>query len=576
MSEQYPIYHSPRLNQIEIGKSFLDHHPKAARSLQIVGIVLAILAVVSSVFLVVATPIGLPISMALGGVFLGIGGSMLFTSINSLANSMKKAAIEKKRQNLLIQQRSQEIEIEGHQTQENIWSKYNKMVDRFAHLNMSVSQHEKSVLKHLGREEGRELMENLDQITGDYIACTSLLEGRQEVYSEEDFAQKEDSYPTSMRKNDLLIKLGNSIVSKLSQGGGVFALKLQPLSKTMSKVHAGVTLGLVAGGIAAVGVIAACIPGGILALPLIVASAIGIGLAILGLSYAIKTILKRSKTNKKQLLKDLKSEIDIDALKDVARHQHVLLGMLKTSLQTDQRMTLGHKDFYEDYNKVRDTLQRLNEHLDEMEFKYKYASESYQRRADSLEKTIQQLSDNKNALEEEMYYPQVPVADRAGLLSDTAGFDELVAQGVKAARERRQKDQRGEVFIGDYSQYLEEDDLAFGDGWSPSGKRALETMWSAKPTVMNEEDYLILNEDVNKVLRSYRSDILRIKEDIAPIDNLFKELKAGKQRIEVFSEEIINVWYNVSSNCQEILNHLVGMQMRLVSLVEQDLTEYSS
>lgn len=191
------------------------------------------------------------------------------------------------------------------------------------------------------------------------------LEGRQEVYSEEDFAQSEDSYPTAIRKNDLLIKLGNSIVSKLSKGGGVFSLKLQQLSKSMSKVHAGVTLGLVAGGIAAVGVIAALIPGGIQALPLIIASAIGIGLAILGLSYAIKTILKRSKTNKKQLLNDLKSEIDIDALKDMTRHQHVLMGMLKNSLQTDQRMTLDHKDFYEDYNKVRDTLQMLNEHLDE-------------------------------------------------------------------------------------------------------------------------------------------------------------------------------------------------------------------
>ncbi|QXE27232.1 stage II sporulation protein M [Chlamydia buteonis] len=574
MSEQHPIYQSPRLNQIEIGKSFLDNNPKAARALQIVGIILAILSVVSSVFLVVATPIGLPISMALGGVFLGIGGSMLFTSINSLANSVKRAAVEKKRQNILIQEKSEEIEVRN-QTQGSIWPKYNKMVDRFANLNMRIGKHEKSVLKQMDREEGLELIENLDRITGDYIICTGLLEGRQEVYSEEDFAQSEDSYPTAIRKNDLLIKLGNSIVSKLSKGGGVFSLKLQQLSKSMSKVHAGVTLGLVAGGIAAVGVIAALIPGGIQALPLIIASAIGIGLAILGLSYAIKTILKRSKTNKKQLLNDLKSEIDIDALKDMTRHQHVLMGMLKNSLQTDQRMTLDHKDFYEDYNKVRDTLQMLNEHLDEIEFKYKYASQSYQRRADSLEKTLLQLSDNKNALEEGIYYPQVPAGDRAGLLSDTAGFDELVAQGIQASRERRQKDQRGEVLIGNYSQYLEEDDLAFGDGWSPSGKRALETMWSAKPTKMNEEDYFILNEDVNKVLRSYRNDILRMKEDIARTENLFKELKAGKQRIEIFSDQIIDILYNVSSNCQEILNYLVEMQMRLVSLVEYDLTEYS-
>ncbi|EPP29268.1 putative inner membrane domain protein, partial [Chlamydia psittaci 08-2626_L3] len=128
---------------------------------------------------------------------------------------------------------------------------------------------------------------------------------------------------------------------------------------------------------------------------------------------------------------------------------------------------------------------------------------------------------------------------------------------------------------GDYSQYLDEDELAFGDGWSPSGKRALETMWSAKPTVMNEEDYLILNEDVNKVLRSYRNDILRMKADIARIENLFEELQAGKQRIELFADQIIDIWHNVSSDCHEILNHLVGMQMRLVSLVEHDLTESS-
>ncbi|EPL01040.1 incA family protein [Chlamydia psittaci 09DC79] len=538
------------------------------------GIILSILAIVSSVFLVVATPVGLPISMALGGVLLGIGGSALFTSINSLASSVKKAAIEKKRQNILIQEKSEEIEV-GHQTNESIWPKYNKMVDRFANLNMRIGKHERSILKQMGREEGLELIENLDRITGDYIMCTSLLGGRQEVYSEEDYAQRDDSYSTSIRKNDLLIKLGNSIISKLSQGGGVFSLKLQPLSKTMSKVHTGVTLGLVAGGLAAVGVIAAFIPGGILAFPLILASAIGIGLAVLGLSYAIKTILKRSKTNKKQLLNDLKSEIDIDALKDMTRHQHVLMGMLRTSLQTDQRMTLDHKDFYQDYNKVRDALQMLNEHLDEIEFKYKHTSESYQRRADSLEKTILQLSDLKNASEGEMYYPQVPSSDRAGLLSDTAGFDEMVAKGVQAARERRQKDLRGEISLGDYSQYLDEDELAFGDGWSPSGKRALETMWSAKPTVMNEEDYLILNGDVNKVLRSYRNDILRMKADIARIENLFEELQAGKQRIELFADRIIDIWHNVSSDCHEILNHLVGMQMRLVSLVEHDLTESS-
>lgn len=105
-----------------------------------------------------------------------------------------------------------------------------------------------------------------------------------------------------------------------------------------------------------------------------------------GIILRHKNNIKEIQDKQKQLLNDLKSEIDIDALKDMTRHQHVLLGMLKTSLQTDQRMTLDHKEFYVDYNKVHDTLQRLNEHLDEMEFKYKYASESYRRRADSLEK----------------------------------------------------------------------------------------------------------------------------------------------------------------------------------------------
>ncbi|MEF9497293.1 stage II sporulation protein M [Chlamydia sp. 04-14] len=567
MSEPKPIYQSPALNQVEIGKSHLDNNPKIAKAIQATGIVLAILAIVASVFLIIATPVGLPISMALGGVLLGVGGSMLFTSVNSLAQTMKRAAVENKRQKILLQEKPEEIKPKN-EILEGLWPRYNHMVDGFAHLNMQIGKHEKSILKQMGKKEGLEFIESFDQITSDYLTCTSLLQGRQAVYAKEDYAQRDDSYPSVAKKNELLIRLGNSIVSRLSKGGGVFSLKMQELSSTMSKVHAGVTLGLVAGGIAAVGVIAAVIPGGIFALPMIVAAAIGIGLAVLGLSYAIKAILKRSKTNKKQLLKDLTDTIDIKDLKDMTRNQSVLMNMLKVSLQTDQKMTLDNRDFYAQYNKVRDTLQFLNEHLAEVEFKYKYLTKEYEKRANRLERGVSILSDRKNAQEGDDYNPRVPASDRAGLLNDTAGFDELVSQGIDAARRRRQSDSSGVTFIGDYEQHLDDDDLEFGGGWSPSGKRALEKMWSAKPTAMTEEDYFILNEDVNRVLSSYRNDIQAMKADIQQVQQLFDELKAGKIRLENYSEQIIGIWTDVSSNCHAILNHLVGMQMRLIAFVE--------
>ncbi|SYX08835.1 IncA protein [Chlamydia poikilotherma] len=566
MSEPKPIYQSPALNQVEIGKSFLDNNPKIAKAIQATGIVLAILAIVASVFLIMGTPIGLPISMALGGVLLGVGGSMLFTSVNSLAQTMKRAAVEHKRKKILLQEKP-EIKPKN-ETLEGLWPRYDRMVDGFAHLNMEIGKHEKSVLKQIGRKEGLEFIESFDQITSDYLICASLLKGRQTIYSEEDYAQRDDSYPSVGKKNQLLIKLGDSITSRLSKGGGVFSLKMQELSSTMSKVHAGVTLGLVAGGIAAVGVIAAIIPGGILALPMILAAAIGIGLAVLGLSYAIKTILKRSKTNKKQLFKDLQSTIDIKDLKDMTRDQAVLMSMLKVSLQTDQRMTLDNRDFYRHYNEVKDTLEFLNEHLAEMEFRYKHLSKEHQQRATKLERGLSILSDRKNAQEGSDYNPQVPASDQEDLLNDTGGFDELVSKGIDAARRRRQVDRDAVTFIGDYEQHLDDDELRFGSGWSPSGKRALEKMWSAKPPIMNEEDYFILNEDVNKVLSSYRNDIQAMKSDIQKVEQLFIQMQAGKNRLENYSEQIIGIWTDVSSSCHTILNHLVGMQMRLVAFIE--------
>ncbi|AAP05099.1 stage II sporulation protein M [Chlamydia caviae] len=565
MSEPKPIYQSPALHQVEIGKSFLDRNPKIARTMQVTGIVLAVLAIVASVFLITVMPLGLPISVALGGVLLGIGGSVLFTSVSHLAQNIKRAVVENKRRKLLLQEKREGIKPRDDNL-EILWSKYHHMVDKFAHLNMSIGKHERSILSHMGRGEGAWFVENLNQITSDYLTCMSLLEGRRAVYDQEDYAQRDESYPSVARKNELLIRLGNNIVSKLSKGGGAFSLKMQRLSSTMSKVHTGITLGLVVGGIAAVGVIAAVIPGGIFALPMIIAAAIGIGLAVLGLSYAIEAILERSKTNKKQLLKDLKSTIDIQDLKDMTLDQTVLMNMLKVSLQADQQMTLDHKDFYEEYNRIRDNLQSLNEHLEELEFKYKHINNEHKRRAKRLEKRLVTLSDKQNA-QEGSSAPQGPAAGQSDLWGDTAGFDELVTKGANAAQRRRENDRQGRSFLGDYGQHLDADQLEFASGWSPSGKRALEKMWSAKPG-MTEEDYFILYEDVNKELTACRNDIQTLKAYIIYMQALFAEINAGRSRLEVYSEEIIGIWTDASNYCHRILNHLVGMQMRLIDCIE--------
>ncbi|WP_375793255.1 stage II sporulation protein M [Chlamydia sp. 12-01] len=568
MSEIKPIHQNPTFNQIEVGKSSLDKNPKVARAIQVTGVILAVLAIVASVFLIMVTPVGLPISMALGGVLLGVGGSILFTSVNSFAASMKRAAIEKKRRTILLQENPEEIKPKN-EILEGLWPKYNHMVDNFSNLNLKIGKHEKNVLKQISMEEGLDFIESFDQIISDYQTCISLLKARQTIYSKEEYAQRDDSYPNVAKKNELLIRLGNNIASRLPKGGGVFSLKMQELSRSMSKVHAGLTLGLVAGGIASVGIVAAIIPGGIFALPMIVAASIGIGLAVLGLSYAIKAILKRSKTNKKQLFKDLKSAIDIKALKVMTQDQYVLMNMLKISLQNDQSMTLNNKDFYTQYNKIRDTLEFLKDQLAEMEFKYKHMTQTYQKRATNLERGLSLLSDRKNAQEtEEDYNPQVPVSDRAGLLNDNAGFDELVSKGIGAARRRRKSDSDGATFISDYEKHLEEDDLAFGGRWTPSGKRTLERMWSAKPRMMNEEDYFILNEDVNRVLTSYRNDIQATKADIDRLEILFSDMKAGKNILDSYSDQIIGIWHDIGNNCHQILNHLVGIQMRLIAFVE--------
>ncbi|BAE81426.1 conserved hypothetical protein [Chlamydia felis Fe/C-56] len=570
MSELKPIYQSPNLNRVEIGKSFLDNNPKTARALQVVGIVLAVLSVFASIFLLVGTPIGLPISLALGGALLGLGGSMLFASVHSLANNMKRGAIDKKRlNNIRTIWRSEEIS-PSNGTPEEIGLKYNLMVDKFSHLNMKLGKNEQSILEQIDREEGLELLESFNQITDNYQYCSRLLKEWQSVHSEEEFSQRDESYSSVVRKKEILVNLGNNIISGLSKSGGVFSLKMQTLSKTMKKVHAGITLGLVAGGIASVAVAAALIPGGLLALPMIVAAAIGIGIAVLSMSYAIKAILKRSKTNKKQLLNDLKSSIDINLLKDMTRHQDVLMGMLKLTLQADQTMALDREDFYTHYNTLQNSLQTLNEQLDEMEFMYRHLSSKMQQDAQNLEQKIVEATDAQFAQEDDTLHPQDLPSESSDLLSDDDEFDEILARGVQASRERRQRDRAGDLFIGDYKQHLGEEDLKFSKGWKPSGKRAIEKMWDARPRIMKKEDYLALYEDINQELDSYRKNIRTLKKDINRVETLFQDLQEGKLRVDRCSDDIIGIWTDTCSDCTRILNQLSVMQMRLLAMIDYE------
>ncbi|WP_348663905.1 stage II sporulation protein M [Chlamydia vaughanii] len=559
MSGPKPIQPTFNLFSVNAGKSFSDKNPKAARALQISGMIVAVLAVFAAVALVMATPIGLPLSLGLGGVLLGIGGSLLFASVMSLAHDRKKVALEKKKELVISAvppKRISPSSVTGAQS----WEAYNEMVDEFSKLETNLSDHDRKVFESLGKDHGVDILSNLEKITQDFEKAKELLSERKQVYSDEIITESISSAPQQHQaRNDLFVLMGRDILDALPRSGGVLSIRNRNLSPAMSKIHTGISVGLVVGGIACLGLIAAIVPGGLIALPMIIAAALGISIAVLALSYGIKELLKRTKTNRKQLAKELKNVIDIDLLEKMTKSQEHVLRGLRVTLETDIWMTKKIQPIMVKYNRIHQELTDLEEHAAELAFKYKQIVKSLNQRAEMLLKG----SHVSQARSGEEKRTQVSPEEE-----EDEGFEAIASRGIEAAQQRRQA--AGKGLLHSYEEHLTPEEMEFAEAWVPKGERHIEDFWAKKLENLSDEDRLLLSEGIDKNLRSVQKEMNVLHKHIQRTRLALENLEESKQKTQSGSEKFLDLLKTVARSNSNLLDVLTLMQESLLGFLESE------
>lgn len=548
-----PVQNTPSFLNVDVGKSFLNKHPQAVRALQITAVILGVLAVLVASAAFVAFPAGLPIVMGVVGVFLGVGSALLFSSVRALVDSIKEHSQKKNQDQLYLS--SMHTAISENKEKLGSRASYDAMVERLQALDITLSSHTREVFKNAGKD-GEEILQGIERISKNYRASIDLLKERQEAHQEEIIVESKDNIESYKVKNAFLVNIGMSIANALPRAGGALSLKFKDLSKGMERIHKWVTVGLAIGGIACIAIIAALLPGGILALPLLVSATLGIGLAVMGLSYGLREILKRTKTNKQQLYRELIGIIDIRLLKDMTKYQDTLLQLLAKTLHSEIKVAKLSQPIYKKYTSIEEQLRYLQEQLQEMEFKLRFMHRGYDRRAAMLEKGLSQLSDNERV-------PRVREQE-----DRSEGFDDLITQGKRAAQERRRRDREESLVIGDYSM-LSVEEQSFGDSWHPRGSRQLENFWSAHVD-LEREDQILLTEGIAVELVTLKKEIHAIKQEIQKTLEQLRRAKEIKLQAGQGSEALIAIWYNVQSSTYACLTVLKNLQFTLQKLMESE------
>ncbi|AHK63030.1 hypothetical protein [Chlamydia avium] len=546
-----PVQNTPlSLFSVDVGKSFSDQHPRVARLLQITAIVLGLLAVFAAVVVCIASPVALPVA----GVLMGIGGALLFSSVHALARNIKELSRKEKRDQLYISSSHSEEVISRDDKDPGSLDSYNAMVKKFQELNLQISNRAQEIFQNSGKE-GQEIAEGIERISENYRTCVDLLKKRQEAHRYEIIVDSKEASPHYRIKNALLVNIGMDIADKLPKAGGAFSLRFKGLSKIMEKIHKGITVGLAIGGIACIALIAALIPGSILALPLLVAATLGISMAVIGLSYGLREILKRTKINKQKLCLDLMESVDFKLLKDMTKYQDALLQLLVKMLSSEIRIAELSEPIYKKFYYLETKLTYLQEHLQEMEFKLKFMSKGYARRAFVLEQAVSRVSESTGETGE-----QTPE-------ETSEGFDELIAMGEHFAQERRRKDREEQISLSNYS-VLSPEEQNFGDSWHPKGSRQLERFWT-EDIKLGKSDQLLLTEGIADELVTLRKEIGIIKQAIQETSEKFQKAKDFKLRAGQGSDELISLWHYVRSSTYSSLNVLRNLQFTLIKIMQE-------
>ncbi|WP_100934039.1 IncA family protein [Candidatus Chlamydia corallus] len=371
----------PKLNPIKVNLNFSEKHPKAARVVQLTAVVLGVLALLLGIALIIGIPFGAPISMILGGCLFAAGGALFASgTIAMILQNRHRHATNQINQKKLSQSllRQKDLESLDSEDLKKSWATHNSIVQQFKKLNLGVSPTERKVLDQVMLSDGSSLGEYADLISKDYEACVKLLEYRQELLKEETAYEETRPLQSLTHRNKVVMSTLSRITDKLTKAGGVFSLKFSMLSSRMSAIHITVSVILALGAVASVMAVAALVPGGIFALPLLLAVGINAGVIVVGLSYVLRQILSKTKRNRQDFYKDFVKTVDLDLISEMTSLQRFLFETLKGVLKEEEEISLGGQDWYTRYlanipvetklqEELRNTLQEIDNQTKKME-----------------------------------------------------------------------------------------------------------------------------------------------------------------------------------------------------------------
>ncbi|EPP34364.1 hypothetical protein CP10139811_0319 [Chlamydia ibidis] len=520
-------------------------HPKLARALQISVLVIAILAIVSSMILMTLSPLGIVMSLGVGGALFACGSTLAYKVTQSVISMISSAKKEKHRQKLLLTSSLNNSRINSHMEEianptmkESIWSKHEAMVRKFSQIQLHLTEQQRSILRHLPGENGKTFEELIENTSNSYESCLNLLELRKKIHQEQINANEDTDYLIMESKNREVLYLGNVLIDKLSVCGGVFSAKFPDLSKTMQRVHTGVSLGFILGGIACVGLIAVLsAPAGLLSIPMIIAAAIGIGVATLCVLFALKEILKRTQKNKKQIAEELSDTLDIGHLVSISAQQKTLLDSFKMALLKENDLVNDSRPYYSNYEETKRVLTDLKERLCELQFIYKHEKKKSDLRLTDLEN---KLRNNSN------------FDDNPAILIDDK-FDEYVSQGVENAKKRREKQRKHD-----------HNDEGI---WSPKLKHTIEGLWKSVDN-LSLDDQLLLERGFTKDLKSYSDSINNLRRDIDVVQGKLLEIEKDVNKYRLRNDDISSLFRQISNDSMIMTTKLLEAQSMLLHVLK--------
>ncbi|CRI32562.1 Uncharacterized protein CPn_0065/CP_0709/CPj0065/CpB0066 [Chlamydia pneumoniae] len=554
-------FKGPKLNPIKVNPNFFERNPKVARVLQITAVVLGIIALLSGIVLIIGTPLGAPISMILGGCLLASGGALFvggtIATILQARNSYKKAVNQKKLSEPLME-RPELKALDYSLDLKEVWDLHHSVVKHLKKLDLNLSKTQREVLNQIKiDDEGPSLGECAAMISENYDACLKMLAYREELLKEQTQYQETRFNQNLTHRNKVLLSILSRITDNISKAGGVFSLKFSTLSSRMSRIHTTTTVILALSAVVSVMVVAALIPGGILALPILLAVAISAGVIVTGLSYLVRQILSNTKRNRQDFYKDFVKNVDIELLNQTVTLQRFLFEMLKGVLKEEEEVSLEGQDWYTQYITNAPIEKRL---IEEIRVTYK-----------EIDAQTKKMKTDLEFLENEVRSGRLSVASPSEDPSETPIF----TQGKEFAKLRRQTSQNISTIYGPDNENI---DPEFSLPWMP--KKEEEIDHSLEPVTKLEpgsREELLLVEGVNPTLRELNMRIALLQQQLSSVRKwrhprgehygnvIYSDTELD--RIQMLEGAFYNHLREAQEEITQSLGDLVDIQNRILGII---------